>query len=1034
MANPRIPTALQPRYSPQMSKPKTLGRESSDVQVQYQELTPEQLEQQKQYEEQKKAYEQEQENFNKQEQILKEAIAQKQAQYRSEGGVGLDAEIRGLSQELATLQNLRSQGYAYSQSVGYASQIGGATSSAYGASIKTKSPEPSKVVYVKPDDWKNLNLVKGQVYATSNDKGGTTYFQYQGEGKGMKTVQAPNQVSYTPASQFQTPVSISGDVQKDIDTLVKQGYTPFEAGKIVGAEVAKRQGIEITPQTQEQVRSQFYSPTYSDKVNLAMKNVLNKFEEYESQPLYVQRGLFGTPVISAESKTIWNLDKGTATSGSIKISDIKSTRTSAQIEKIYEDATELENQIKNYDKLIIKQSDGTQVFTGTQEELNEYNNLVSQYENKFRQVEELRGSAKFGGGVRDLFLGFLPETRFERQKTTGILVGGALTLGLGLVPAAATAFPSVAEYLVNNPSMIAMDVVQTGQAAQVALNKEYLPEERIKGGIFTGLGIYGGVSYLRGVSAGYDISNLAQAETRFVAQKYKVFEDEVVDVNSLLVGNKNKVLARGYSREIIKEGEDLTGGIGTSYTYIPSKKEGTISFFGGVSKEVGEAKFVTPVSQLTDNSEGLLYGTLDEFSNIKQGQGSISEVGTIDLITGKNIKTGYNPLTGEFEDYARIIKPSRTTRSTIVGETFETDKAGTFGFIGGKPSEIRYGTEATTRLSTESGEELNTLNLYPKKVVVKKPNIKGIIITDDVDEVQDLFGTGQRQIKKVPKNVQESVQKQITAQQSDYSSFINKRTSELSQVGSLAQKTSQVITPLLLSGVTQVERQKERQIQKPIQITREGVKERTLILNTITPITKTSEQTRQIPRELQLGSQIAQQTFQRPRRTIPLTPKTPTPREPFRFPQEIIPLEKSKGQREPAYDAYVRRDATKGTKARWEKLNKVPLTQESALGLASREVDSSISARGKIERAKDIVQQVRNKVGQLVNRKVKPKAVDTKDKYYKENQYKFREYATKKKKPLPTGVFIERQKYRQDKPFEKKELKEARNVKRLFGL
>jgi hypothetical protein len=137
----------------------------------------------------------------------------------------------------------------------------------------------------------------------------------------------------------------------------------------------------------------------------------------------------------------------------------------------------------------------------------------------------------------------------------------------------------------------------------------------------------------------------------------------------------------------------------------------------------------------------------------------------------------------------------------------------------------------------------------------------------------------------------------------------------------------------------------------------------------------------------------------------------------------FINEEKSKQEKETGYNAYVRIDATKKIKAHWEKLNKKPMKENSALGIMAEFVDKNISARGKIV---------------PVKLKQKEELSKQKNTYFDSNSYKFREYkirkGTKQKTPL---TFIERESYRVDSPGEIKGLKsrkEKARIKTFFGM
>lgn len=167
----------------------------------------------------------------------------------------------------------------------------------------------------------------------------------------------------------------------------------------------------------------------------------------------------------------------------------------------------------------------------------------------------------------------------------------------------------------------------------------------------------------------------------------------------------------------------------------------------------------------------------------------------------------------------------------------------------------------------------------------------------------------------------------------------------------------------------------------------------------------------------------------------PSTPRTPTtPKTPiFKFPEEIIkPFDdyqrKNKQIEQQGYDAYAYIDATKQRKAYYKKLNEQPLTKESALSLASREVDNTISAKGKVIKSKPKI---------INNKKVVEKPIDTNDNYFEVNRNKFRTYQQRQgaKTKLPNS-FIERQKYRLDKSGETKNITSAKrfNIRNAFGI
>ena len=153
-------------------------------------------------------------------------------------------------------------------------------------------------------------------------------------------------------------------------------------------------------------------------------------------------------------------------------------------------------------------------------------------------------------------------------------------------------------------------------------------------------------------------------------------------------------------------------------------------------------------------------------------------------------------------------------------------------------------------------------------------------------------------------------------------------------------------------------------------------------------------------------------------------PTTPEPGRP-RPPDIIIPgiwLPRGKKKYKEIADGYSAQyyvDATKqNPKPHWETINKKPLTKQSAVSLAARKVDETISARGRIVKLKN---------------KVKP--IDNRDNYFERNKYKFREFQQRKgvKTKTPNQI-IELQKYRLDMAGERKKIKQERDlIRNSFG-
>ena len=182
--------------------------------------------------------------------------------------------------------------------------------------------------------------------------------------------------------------------------------------------------------------------------------------------------------------------------------------------------------------------------------------------------------------------------------------------------------------------------------------------------------------------------------------------------------------------------------------------------------------------------------------------------------------------------------------------------------------------------------------------------------------------------------------------------------------------------------------------------------------------------------------------LQVPRPTTPVTiPKVPevmrptkpkVPKAPsllFGFDRKPSPkVVKAQG-----YSASVLRAGPTGKK-QWVKLDMPPATRESALSAGARETDEEIGARFKIDKVAKKVQAVQRVTGKLQTafaKRVQPKVgvIDTKDKYFRDKQKKFRMWKQKKGKRKATpNQFIERQPYRLDSQQEKRSIQRAKRA------
>lgn len=121
-------------------------------------------------------------------------------------------------------------------------------------------------------------------------------------------------------------------------------------------------------------------------------------------------------------------------------------------------------------------------------------------------------------------------------------------------------------------------------------------------------------------------------------------------------------------------------------------------------------------------------------------------------------------------------------------------------------------------------------------------------------------------------------------------------------------------------------------------------------------------------------------------------------------------MNRRKKKEEISYDAYVLRESTKPPKKKWEMVGQ-QLPRITALSYAGEEVDKSISARFK-----------------LVPNPAEPQ--DIVDKGWNFIKHKFRAFSQRKgsKTPLPSGNYIERQKFRADMPREVSRLQSSRRA------
>lgn len=164
-----------------------------------------------------------------------------------------------------------------------------------------------------------------------------------------------------------------------------------------------------------------------------------------------------------------------------------------------------------------------------------------------------------------------------------------------------------------------------------------------------------------------------------------------------------------------------------------------------------------------------------------------------------------------------------------------------------------------------------------------------------------------------------------------------------------------------------------------------------------------------------------QQDFTPPGSFFPREPGIEKPKPKPPEPPLYLPGEKPEIVQEQGWNVEVKR------KNKFEKINPIPLTEQSALSMGAREVDSSSSAQFRLQKAQKNVQVTQNLFGKFnkimakKGDKMKSKVLDTKDKYFQEEREKFRGYKIRKgKKVTMPKQYIEKKKYRIDTGGEKR--------------
>lgn len=690
--------------------------------------------------------------------------------------------------------------------------------------------------------------------------------------------------------------------------------------------------------------------------------------------------------------------------------------TPSNLDKKIDEVNKEAEKLEEWEALI----DGDQ-FVGTEEEYQEYLRDYEKYEKKHKdyedfkeKVESLKGKEYWKEGAKEIGLGiasskFIPRTYGGFLFRAGEVYAGAKVLGgagalIGKAPLGVQA------------GFTGVDVALTGWNLKQALSPELPASKRIEAGVFTGMGIAGIGMGIKGMRATIKAKQLKKADISFLAGVTKEDDITKVIVGSQLKTQKGKPLAGAVSKELVGKLDDASSLI-VGKTYAQAGKRVSKIATIARAEDIGEAAYYKDI---------LKAKPIKVTKELAKGEGIIVKGVSKEIEAFKRQKGLVFP-TGQVK---KVLKPVKVTptpaRTTIIGQVTPTKVEDLFAFRGGVPEKLRIYKQG-------------------RITYITKPKVKGLIyFPEEVDEISLISG-GVQKTKVIPKAIQKTILKQISAQEAALKTIAKPK--EVGTIARVVQKTIsariivQIPRTILREREKQMERQEirglliprisERAIAKekkaaraiPVAVSATGLLTGQKELQAVAPIQAPAEKAR-------LVTKVAQPT---PPVFFPLE----VPKEPLRITPPVLGKPKPEYKTEKPYDAYVYVEATKGKRARYQKLNKEALTLSSALSSMARAVDQTISARGKVEPRPPIIQKGEEGIGKI---KVKEKALDTKDTYYQQTKHKFRAWATKKKKPLPKGVVIERQKYRLDYPGEVKKIQKERrrkerevNVRNLFG-
>jgi hypothetical protein len=388
------------------------------------------------------------------------------------------------------------------------------------------------------------------------------------------------------------------------------------------------------------------------------------------------------------------------------------------------------------------------------------------------------------------------------------------------------------------------------------------------------------------------------------------------------------------------------------------------------------------------------------------------------------------------------------------GKTFKGELTSDIVFAQPKGNEIIFGRDVAKYYTTENSKQIKELFNIGYKVGGKTKRTYGDVKVFTGEPETKIF------LEKSKPKIFELV-KSKTNQIKDSSSKFIKEYKETAQVLETPKTQNIFIPPVLeqtqttqglIGKLGSIIKTKPRSLPKVFQPINKSKNILMVALSTISKVTGASNSSTSTTQELRTTPSLSNQmkfdttpksdttlrttpalrvtpSLATELRTIPETPvnfgintrprQTPTTPPPIKPVPEVPPTffwfktkEKKAEDNKPYYpEVYI--DATKKEKAHWQRISDTPMTKRSALSYAAEVVDNTISSRGKVV-------QVKKKVNRII---------DSGNRYYENNQQKFRTFQQKRgvRTSIPNQI-IERAKYRLDKGGETKTIQTARRT------